>query len=73
MEISQAVAPVMHSGSLVKLHDILIVELLPDLFLQVEVVVRVEHEALPAQVIVVIRVLLMPLCDVAIGTHLGDR
>jgi len=59
------------SGSLVKLHDILIMKLFPHLLLQVEVVVSVENEAFPVLVIVVIRVLLVALRDVAIGTHLG--
>lgn len=59
------------SGSLVKLHDILIMELFPHLLLQVEVVVNVENQTFPVLVVVVIRVLLMTLCDVAIGTHLG--
>lgn len=59
------------SGSLVKLHDILIVKLFPHLLLQVEVMVSVENQTFPVLVIVVIRVLLMTLCDVAIGTHLG--
>ena len=59
------------SGPLVKLHDILVVKLFPDLLLQVEVVVSVENQTFPVLVIVVIRVLLVTLRDVAIGTHLG--
>lgn len=59
------------SGSLVKLHDVLIVKLFPHLLLQVEVMVSVENQTFPVLVIVVIRVLLMTLRDVAIGAHLG--
>lgn len=59
------------SGSLVKLHDILIMKPFPHLLLQIEVMVNVENQTFPLLVIVVIRVLLVPLRDVAIGTDLG--
>lgn len=59
------------SGSLVELHDVLIMKPFPHLLLQVEVMVNVEDQAFPLLVIVVIRVLLVTFCDVAIGTHLG--
>lgn len=57
------------SGSLVELHDVLIMKPFPHLLLQVEVMVNVEDQAFPLLVIVVIRVLLVTFCDVAIGTH----
>lgn len=60
------------SGSLVELHDIIVMKLFPHLLLQVEVVVNVENQTFPLRVIVVIRVLLMALRDVAIGAHLGE-
>lgn len=59
------------SGSLVELHDVLIMKPFPHLLLQVEVMVNVEDQAFPLLVIVVIRVFLVTFCDVAIGTHLG--
>lgn len=59
------------SGSLVKLHDILIMKPFPHLLLQAEVVVDVENQTFPVLVIVVIRVFLVALGDVAIGTDLG--
>lgn len=54
VEISQAMTLATQSGSLVKLHDILIVKLFPHLLLQVEVVVSVENQTFPVLVIVVI-------------------
>lgn len=63
--------PLPQSGSLVKLHDILIMKPFPHLLLQAEVVVDVENQTFPVLVIVVIRVLLVALGDVAIGTDLG--
>lgn len=43
----------------------------PHLLLQVEVVVNVENQTFLVPVIVVIRVFLVPLGDVAVGTDLG--
>lgn len=63
----------LQSGSQVKFNYILIMKPFPQLLLQVEVMVNVENQLFPVLVIVVIRVLLVPLCDVAIGTDLGKR
>lgn len=68
VEISQNL---LQSGSHVKFHYILIMKPFPHLLLQVEVMVNVENQLFPILVIVVIRVLLVPLGDVAIGTDLG--
>lgn len=58
------------SGSLVEFHDIFIVEFFPHPSLQIEVMIGVEDQTFLLLVIIVIRVLLVAICDEAIGAHL---
>lgn len=45
-------------------------EVFPHSALQIEVMIGVEDQAFPFLVVIVIRVFLVAICDIAIGTHL---